>query len=126
LDSKIHQSILQLAYNQYDHPVKLLLAYAKNPVEEIRFAAYHVIQMLCLHAWGVNMLLEHHGFLEFLLTRQNEASKTGKEWKFAIVKTLYEQKNVQLQQEQMKRLHFYLINGPFYVSAEAAVDVATL
>ncbi len=47
----------------------LLSDYLRQPVAELRYAAFAVLRALCNYAWGIQFMLNHAGFLEFLLHR---------------------------------------------------------
>ncbi|KAN0018881.1 hypothetical protein ACTFIU_008815 [Dictyostelium citrinum] len=62
-----------------------------SPIEEIKMSSFSLIQALCVHSWGASEVIKMPGFFEYLMNRQNESSKLGKEWKFCIVQTLVNQ-----------------------------------
>ncbi|KAK5575099.1 hypothetical protein RB653_010355 [Dictyostelium firmibasis] len=62
-----------------------------SPIEEIKMSSFSLIQALCVHSWGASEVIKIPGFFEYLMNRQNESTKLGKEWKYCIVQTLVNQ-----------------------------------
>jgi hypothetical protein len=66
----------------------LLSDYLRQPLPEIRIAAFGLLRSLANYDWGIKFMFDHPGFLEFLLHRDSETTKLGKEWKYSIVEAV--------------------------------------
>ncbi|RHZ34137.1 hypothetical protein DYB31_012644 [Aphanomyces astaci] len=62
----------------------------RQPFEPIRVGVYTLLQTVAAqgHPWGLEALHAYGGFIEYLVDRQTEPTKTTREWKFAIVDAL--------------------------------------
>ena len=104
----------------------LLLHLTKSPLPETRLGAYAVLQAVAKLSTGGQVLLSHPGFYEFLVTRDGESTKEGREAKYAIVKTIYDSDVRRLLADDIvKKLEEYVKQGPHYhkaLSWELATD----
>ncbi|PRP83820.1 hypothetical protein PROFUN_08935 [Planoprotostelium fungivorum] len=103
-----------------------------QPFEELRIAAFQTIKGLANFGWGSDELVNFPGFFEWLMNRNSENTKEGKEQKFEIVRRLLRTLEKRVRENQPRgaldvaraaELNRYIRNGPFFVDAEAAVFV---
>jgi len=69
-------------------PTELVLSSAKSPLVEIRLGAYELLRAIAKRGTGAQILLSHEDFYDFLLEREKETTKEGKEAKFEIVRAV--------------------------------------
>lgn len=101
-----------------------LQQFLQEPFEEQRLVCFRLIAALAKHSFGLEAVCSRGGLLEFLLNRKTETTKTGMEWKFEIVKTIFHSSSfasVSIHASYKQRLEEYAKQGPFYVKREAAV-----
>tara|TARA_R110002050_G_scaffold42569_1_gene102444 strand:- start:1191 stop:1421 length:231 start_codon:yes stop_codon:yes gene_type:complete len=70
----------------------------------------------------------HPGFFEWLLSRNNETSKVGSEWKFGLVQLLLKKKHIikaHFGDVVVKDVMVYEKQGVFYKPYQAKVEVAS-
>jgi len=63
----------------------LVLSAATAPLAEMRLGAYALLEAVAKRGTGAQILLSHDSFYEFLVTREKETTKEGKEAKHDIV-----------------------------------------
>lgn len=146
----LHQYILNvpLLLRAHVNLMYLLSDYLRQPLPELRIAAFGLLRSLANYDWGIKFMFDHPGFLEFLLHRDSETTKLGKEWKYSIVEAvvrnpwtkqrkdssllLYFLPTLQylliaslldMQEAEFRKLARYAQQGVFYVAAEAHVEV---
>lgn len=70
--------------------ITYLMKIAKQPVKEIRLAAYDVLRAIAGQSkgMGIHLLYSTSGFREFIEDRETEFSKEGKEAKFSVIETI--------------------------------------
>ncbi|CAM9616583.1 unnamed protein product [Ectocarpus sp. 13 AM-2016] len=104
-----------------------LLDLARQPVPEVRHAAYAVMRCAAWQpgGWGLSALFPQPGFLEFLEKRDTAASKATKEWHFSLVESIMSCKDRgTLGNETLESLRTILKQGPFWVPTKSR-EVAT-
>lgn len=81
------------------------------------------------HPWGVKAIFSFPGFLEFLINRETDTTKAGKEWKYAIIESLIRSKDNQvreiLDEAALDLLEGYLAEGVFYQRGEHTAMTAS-
>jgi len=107
-----------------------LTKYLDQPFNELRYAVFSVIKSLVLHPWGVKSVFALPTFIGFLVNRNSETTKVGKEWKFAVIQTVVENQATNhadqvLGDDAFSHLSRYLTEGVFYVRAEQATSIAS-
>ncbi|KAM3586076.1 hypothetical protein VKS41_002606 [Umbelopsis sp. WA50703] len=104
-------------------PVELLMNLANQPMEEMKIAAFAVLESVSTHEWGQKKLTQHKKFLDYILNRTTESTHAGKTWKFSIVRALTITQNASSNIDPMalRRLTEYVKQGPFFIHREAAV-----
>jgi len=95
----------------------------KQPFLDLRLAAYQLLQVLAKQSWGRKEILRQPGFLEYLLDRENEREKRGKEEKFLVLETIVdsgEARDVVGEALDMQ-LRLWVREGPHFVKVESQV-----
>lgn len=82
-----------------------------------------VFQAIGTQPWGQKLMISAPGFMEFILDRSTGQTKEAKDAKFELVGSLVSSSTAAeiLGSQHYIRLKAYLIEGPYYVSAVAAV-----
>ena len=94
----------------------IVLALAGNPMPELRIAAYVLFSNVAKLKTGSQILLAHSKFYEFLIRRDGESTKEGKEAKYTVVKAIYDSEVKGLLADNIVRaIEKYVKEGPFYV-----------
>lgn len=128
LQSLYHQLDAIMIQHWNEGLISCVMSLLSKPFHHQRMACLHFLKGLSNQPFGVELLMSYPGYLmQFLLNRETELMKDGKEWKFAIVETTmrtWKNKNTAilttLQQEKLKS---YLLEGPFFVPVEGNVLV---
>jgi hypothetical protein len=100
---------------------ELVLTMAKSPIPELRLGAYNLLAAVARRGTGAQVLLSHgFGFLEFLMSRETENTKIGKEAKYNIVQAVMasEAKGL-LADPIVRKLELYLKQGPYYLPTQS-------
>ena len=66
----------------------VVLSAAQSSFAELRLGAYALLNAVAKRGMGAQVLLSHNSFYEFLVTREKETTKEGKEAKHAIVEAV--------------------------------------
>ena len=103
--------------NNSQDSTELLLELAKSPIQETRLGAYNLMRAVATRiTTGSQVLLSHTGFYEFLIRREGESTKEGKEGKFAIVEAVYKSPAKGLLADDIvRKLEQILKQGAHYV-----------
>lgn len=82
-----------------------------------------VFQAIASQLWGQKLMMSTPGFMEFILDRSSGQTKEAKDAKFELVGSLVGSSTAAeiLGSPNYIRLKIYLREGPYYVSAVAAV-----
>lgn len=82
-----------------------------------------VFQAIATQPWGQKLMISSPGFMEFILDRSAGQTKEAKDAKFELVGSLVSSSTAAtiLGSQHYIRLKTYLKEGPYYVSAVAAV-----
>lgn len=77
-----------------------------------------------MQPWGQKLMISTPGFMEFILDRSAGQTKEAKDAKFELVGSLVSSSTAAeiLGSQHYIRLKTYLREGPYYVSAVAAVS----
>ncbi|CAG8482743.1 6173_t:CDS:10, partial [Cetraspora pellucida] len=104
-------------------PLTSLIANAKCGVEELRMISFANLQKIAFHPWGKTEMVNCKEFIDYIVDRSNESTHKGKEWKFAIIQTLYESPGSEniIAPNILEQFRRYLHEGPFYVKSKTAV-----
>ena len=107
----------------YVKPMDMLMRIAKQPFTELRCGSLDICRVIADQPWGQQTLLDHPGFVEYVLDRNTEQTREGKDAKFDVIKTLVDSPTTQeiFGNVYFVRLREYVNQGPYYVRVEAAV-----
>ncbi|XP_018572758.1 26S proteasome non-ATPase regulatory subunit 5 [Anoplophora glabripennis] len=115
--------IMQITRRWYglfgDDPMEIILRYAKNPFSEIKLSGLGILRVIADQQWGQEEIRNTPGLVEFLLDRNIETVKEGKEAKYEIVKVL--SNSTVFDQSTLKTFQDFVKEGPFYVHAVTEV-----
>lgn len=111
-------------------PPAYLMKQLKEPFADKRYAVFHIMKGMCKHKWGIKELSNYPHFIDFLVDRNTEATKEGKEWKFSVAETIVQTMNENkddkvLDPKYLVQLKAFLKQGPFFVKGEHRVEIAT-
>lgn len=96
----------------------MLLDFGKSPMPELRLGAYTLLEAVARLPTGGQVLLSTADFIDFLLSRENEKTKEGREARFAIVQAINESPvKALLADEITKRIEQHVSQGPHYVKS---------
>lgn len=96
----------------------MLLNFAKSPMPELRLGSYSLLEAVARLPTGGQVLLSTANFIDFLLSREGEKTKEGREGRFAIVQAINESpvKGL-LATEIAKKIEQHVSQGPHYVKS---------
>ncbi|XP_063066936.1 26S proteasome non-ATPase regulatory subunit 5 isoform X2 [Engraulis encrasicolus] len=105
-------------------PMEMFRTISTQPFPELHCCALRVFTAIGSQAWGQRMMVQTPGFLEWIVDRSSGVTKEGKDAKFELVGALVTSPTTQelLGSQNTLRLRAYLREGPYYVSAVAAVS----
>ncbi|CAH0605414.1 unnamed protein product [Chrysodeixis includens] len=101
-------------------PMETLFEICKNPFPDMRQAAFVLLDAVCQHQWGEELVARAAGFVEFLMDRSVVYTKETNESKYDIIKRL--SNSPAFQPDITVRLQTYVEQGPFY--SESQLEVA--
>ena len=101
----------------------LLMSIAKQPFADLRHAALKVMLSMAHYEWGQREMVAYGGFLEYLLDRQTEPDKEGKELKYGIVHVMVESPCAEevCGNVDFLKLRKFNREGPFYYTVDSSV-----
>jgi len=103
----------------------LILSIARSPLPEARLGAYTILIAVAKLSAGGQVLFTHPGFYEWLMSREGETTKEGREAKYTLVEVIVgSQVKGLLADEIVKKLEQYIKQGPHYLKP-MAWEVAT-
>eukprot|EP00977_Amphora_coffeiformis_P018032 scaffold6091_cov164-Amphora_coffeaeformis.AAC.16 len=96
----------------------MLLNFARSPLPEIRLGAYALLESVVKLPSGGQVLLSTDKFIDFLLSREGENTKEGREGRFAIVEAI-NQSPVKglLSADIVRKIEKHVVEGPHYVKS---------
>ncbi|XP_026496816.1 26S proteasome non-ATPase regulatory subunit 5 [Vanessa tameamea] len=92
--------------------IDVLFENCKNPFPDITLAALTLLNAVCQHHWGEELVARTAGFIEYLLDRSVNFTKESKEIKYEIIKCLSH--STVFDENILTRLLKYVEQGPFY------------
>eukprot|EP01117_Protostelium_nocturnum_P019585 TRINITY_DN8533_c0_g1_i1.p1 TRINITY_DN8533_c0_g1~~TRINITY_DN8533_c0_g1_i1.p1 ORF type:complete len:504 (+),score=154.40 TRINITY_DN8533_c0_g1_i1:41-1513(+) len=101
----------------------------QQPFPDLRTASFQTLKGISQFSFGVENLFNYPGFFEFILNRNSEATKEGKELKYEVVQRLvksiekYPSLTNVVEKSKFYELQRYTRQGPFHVEASSAVAV---
>lgn len=97
----------------------IVLTIGKSPFIEARLGAYALLAAFSKRGTGAQVLLSHGGFYDFLVSREGEPTKEGKEAKYAIVQAVMESDARGLLADKIvNALDKILQEGPHFVNSQ--------
>ncbi|XP_057674777.1 26S proteasome non-ATPase regulatory subunit 5 [Corythoichthys intestinalis] len=107
------------------HPVDMIRDISTQPFPELHCGALQVFTAIASQPWGLRMMVSTPGFMEFILDRSTSRGKEAKDAKFELVGSLLSLSTAAdiLGTQYIISLKGYRSEGPYYVSAVAAVDM---
>ncbi|XP_072940134.1 26S proteasome non-ATPase regulatory subunit 5-like [Epargyreus clarus] len=100
-------------------PMEKLFSLCKSPFPEIKTAATDLLDAVCQHTWGQELVAHVAGFVEYLMDRTAEDSKEVKEAKYNIIKRL--STSPAFDANIIERLQTYVEQGPFFSETQLQV-----
>nr|XP_057915556.1 26S proteasome non-ATPase regulatory subunit 5 [Doryrhamphus excisus] len=104
-------------------PIEMIRNISTQPFPELHCGALRVFTAIATQPWGQRLMVATPGFMEFVLDRSTGQSKEAKDAKFELVGSLVTSSTAAeiLGTQNYISLKAYLKEGPYYVSAVAAV-----
>ena len=101
----------------------VLFGIVKQPFKDLYTPALKVVASMAALEWGQREMLSQAGFLEYLLDRQSQIDKEGKELKYSIVHILVSSDAAEalFGAVDFLKLRKYEREGPFYYSVDTSV-----
>lgn len=98
---------------------EIVMSLAKSPLIEERLGAYALLEAVAKQGTGAQVLLTQAGFFDFLVDRDHESTKEGKEAKFAIVQAILNSSaRGLLADEIVNQLETIKKQGPYFVKTQ--------
>ncbi|CAL1567716.1 unnamed protein product [Knipowitschia caucasica] len=106
-----------------NHPMDMIHKISTQPFPELHCCALRIFTAIASQPWGQRLMMSTPGFMEFVLDRSTSRSKDAKDAKFELVGELVSSSSATeiLGSQNCLRLKTYLREGPYYVTAVAAV-----
>ncbi|XP_047424913.1 26S proteasome non-ATPase regulatory subunit 5 [Mugil cephalus] len=106
-----------------NQPMDMIQHISTQPFPELHCGALRIFTAIAAQPWGQKLMIRTPGFVEFLLDRTTGQTKEAKDAKFELVGALVSSSTAAeiLGSQHYIRLKTYLKEGPYYVSAVAAV-----
>ncbi|KAI9263399.1 26S proteasome non-ATPase regulatory subunit 5 [Phascolomyces articulosus] len=122
-DPAVEQMTRQVYDSMDGRPTTLdnLIQTAKQPVENIRVAAFACMKSIASHMWGRREMVRNEHILGYLVDRTVEHTLEGQRWKFNIAETLTTADDAQeTLGDHYRILRNYVRQGPYYRPTEPA------
>lgn len=109
----------------HHHLLQLLLSIVRQPFADLRLAGLVVLVELSAREWGQKEMQACPGFLEYLLDKNSEPDKDGKELKYEVVYRIIgsECGETLWGKVDMLKMKIYLREGPYYHTGDTTVAV---
>ncbi|KAF7650877.1 hypothetical protein LDENG_00119180 [Lucifuga dentata] len=116
------ESWFHLLSNQ---PLDMVRNISTQPFPELHCGALRIFTAIATQPWGQKLMVSTPGFMEFILDRSTGQTKEAKDAKFELVGSLLSSSTSAdiLGSQNYLHLKTYLKEGPYYVSAVAAVSI---
>jgi len=103
--------------------VEVLWTLVRQPFEDIREAVWKVVLGLTIHTWGVGLISQTGGFIEYLLDRKTEFHVSGSQAKYDIIRSLAQNPalNTYCLPATSKLVHEYVREGAHYTPLTVGV-----
>ncbi|XP_049870417.1 26S proteasome non-ATPase regulatory subunit 5 [Pectinophora gossypiella] len=103
-----------------DNSMQTLFEICKNPFPDMRISSFTLLDAVCQHQWGEELVSRTAGLIEYLLDRTVDHTKEMKEIKYDVIKRL--SRSPAFDTSIILRLQTYVEQGPFY--SETTLEVA--
>ncbi|XP_061589283.1 26S proteasome non-ATPase regulatory subunit 5 [Cololabis saira] len=105
-------------------PMEMIRDISTQPFPELYCGALRIFIAVATQPWGQKQMMRTPGFMEFILDRSTGQTKEAKDAKFELVGAFVGSSTAAqtLGSQHYIRLKTYLKEGPYYVSAVAAVS----
>ena len=92
----------------------------QKPINETRLAAYELLRAVCTRGVGTQMMMLQAGVFEYLVNRETECTKEGREAKYEVICAIVngEAKGM-LSEKIVNALEKIVKEGPHYTKAIA-------
>uniref|UniRef100_A0A669C3D9 26S proteasome non-ATPase regulatory subunit 5 n=1 Tax=Oreochromis niloticus TaxID=8128 RepID=A0A669C3D9_ORENI len=105
-------------------PMDMIRNISTQPFPELHCGALRIFTAIATQPWGQKLMINTPGFMEFILDRSTGQTKEAKDAKFELIGALAGSSTAAeiLGSQHYIRVKTYLREGPYYVSAVAAVS----
>uniref|UniRef100_A0AAX7U008 26S proteasome non-ATPase regulatory subunit 5 n=1 Tax=Astatotilapia calliptera TaxID=8154 RepID=A0AAX7U008_ASTCA len=105
-------------------PMDMIRNISTQPFPELHCGALRIFTAIATQPWGQKLMINTPGFMEFVLDRSTGQTKEAKDAKFELIGALAGSSTAAeiLGSQHYIRVKSYLREGPYYVSAVAAVS----
>ncbi|XP_037609343.1 26S proteasome non-ATPase regulatory subunit 5 [Sebastes umbrosus] len=106
-----------------NQPMDMICNISTQPFPELHCGALRIFTAIAIQLWGQKLMISTPSFMEFILDRSAGRTKEAKDAKFELVGSLVGSSTAAeiLGSQHYIRLKSYLREGPYYVTAVAAV-----
>jgi len=110
-------------YMRVPTTMKMVTNIVKQPFLDLRLAAYQLLCVMADQPWGRAIIMKQPGFCEFLMDREGERDKRGREEKFKVVQTILESREAKevLGPDMDMHMKLFVKQGPHYVQVQSQV-----
>ncbi len=111
--------------------VTYLLKVAKLPIPSVRYAGVDLLTAVASNGWGLLALATVHDvhpegdFIAYLVSRESEYSKEGKDWKFSLIQAVAANPSRHLLGDINTQIDKLVQQGAYYMPAKMA-DMMTI
>ncbi|KAM7392634.1 hypothetical protein PAMA_007652 [Pampus argenteus] len=107
-----------------NQPIDMIHTISTQPFPELHCGALRIFTAIATQPWGQKLMISTPSFMEFILDRTAGQTKEAKDAKYELVGSLVSSSTAAeiLGSQHYISLKSYLREGPYYVSAVAAVS----
>ncbi|XP_049772267.1 26S proteasome non-ATPase regulatory subunit 5-like [Schistocerca cancellata] len=104
-------------------PLDVVVALCRQPFPALKMACLQLLSVLAGQPWGLQLIRDYPGLVDFLLDRSGEPSKLCKEAKYNVVQTIVAAHSAHeiFGFEALDKMNTFIQQGPFYVDLQAEV-----
>lgn len=94
--------------------MEALISLSKNSILEISISAFSCLTNLCNFDWGCQQIADSPSF-QYFLERKPELSNIVKEWKFSVLKAIFNNPNTKpmFAPTVYRKIQEFIQDGPF-------------
>lgn len=106
-------------------PVDSVVDLCKYPFPSVKCAGMHLIKTMTKLNWGMEALVEHPSFTEYILDRNLDNDKESREARHEAVQALAESPycSETFGNDALLKFHRFVKEGPYFMEATAAVAI---